>query len=91
MKKLVLAICLCAAILGCESKKQGNDEVQSFLDQYNKTYQAVLTASSEAQWQSNIKIVEGDSTNTVATRKANEAYADFTGSEENIEKIEIEK
>jgi peptidyl-dipeptidase A len=43
-------------------------------------------ASSEAQWAVNTKIVEGDSTNAVAARKADEAMAAFTGSTENINK-----
>jgi peptidyl-dipeptidase A len=45
----------------------------------------LYTASSEAQWKSNIEIIEGDTTNAKATERANEAYAIFTGSAENIE------
>jgi peptidyl-dipeptidase A len=41
-------------------------------------------ASSEAQWKSNIEIVAGDTSNAKATEAANEAYALFTGSAENI-------
>ncbi|WP_347156993.1 M2 family metallopeptidase [Pontibacter chitinilyticus] len=59
-------------------------EAQVFLNQYSKTYQQLYTASSEAEWRSNTHIVEGDSTNAVATRQANEAFAAFTGSAENI-------
>ncbi|MDX5347121.1 MAG: M2 family metallopeptidase, partial [Hymenobacteraceae bacterium] len=49
-------------------------------------YQRLYKASSEAEWASNTKIVEGDTANAMATRKANEAFANFTGSIENIEK-----
>jgi peptidyl-dipeptidase A len=61
-------------------------EAQTFLDQYSETYQDLYTKSAEAEWASNIKIVEGDTTNAAATRRANEAFAAFTGSVENIEK-----
>ena len=43
--------------------------------------------AAETEWASNTRIMEGDSTNAVATRKANEALANFTGSTQNIEKI----
>ena len=59
-------------------------QAQVFLDQYSRTYQDLYTRSAESEWASNTKIVEGDSTNAVATRKANEAFAAFTGSAENI-------
>ncbi|WP_242919279.1 M2 family metallopeptidase [Pontibacter liquoris] len=59
-------------------------QAQAFLDQYSHTYQNLYTQSAEAEWRSNTHIVEGDSTNAIATRKANEAFAAFTGSTENI-------
>lgn len=69
-----------------DSTAKGNAEAQAFIDQYAKTYQERYYASSQAEWASNTKIVEGDSTNATATKAANEAFADFTGSEENITK-----
>ena len=63
------------------------DSVQVYLDNYQIKYQELSVGSSEAQWRSNIHIVEGDSSNAVATNKAQEAYAAFTGSKENIEKV----
>jgi peptidyl-dipeptidase A len=59
-------------------------EVQDYLDDYNKEYQRLYTASSEAAWKVNTMIVEGDSTNAVASRKADEAMAAYTGSQGNI-------
>ena len=56
-------------------------DVESFLDNYTKTYQQLYTATSEAQWLSNIDIKEGDSTHAIETRKAGEAMAAFTGSD----------
>ncbi|MGZ4059265.1 MAG: M2 family metallopeptidase, partial [Bacteroidia bacterium] len=61
------------------------DSIQTYLDGYNKKYQELSTISNEAQWKSNTHIVEGDSTNAVATNKAEEEIAKFTGSVENIE------
>ncbi|GAB3814973.1 hypothetical protein GCM10028895_08620 [Pontibacter rugosus] len=98
MKKLIFTGLTAAVLLSsCSSQKadtsgteatavqtEKQQEAQDFLDQYSATYQDLYTKSAEAEWASNIKIVEGDSTNAVATRKANEAFAAFTGSAENI-------
>ncbi len=87
MKKIILVCTAFMMILGAckedHSKIQG--EAQAFIDAYTKEYVSLYTASSEAQWKSNIEIIEGDSTNAKATEAANEAYAKFTGSTENIE------
>jgi peptidyl-dipeptidase A len=69
-----------------DADAKGNPEAQAFIDGYAKKYQELYYASSLAQWESNIHIVEGDSTNAVRTKAANEAFAEFTGSEENINK-----
>ncbi|MEO6711405.1 MAG: M2 family metallopeptidase, partial [Planctomycetota bacterium] len=60
-------------------------QAQAFLDAYSKQYQALYTASGEAEWLSNTHIVEGDETNSTRTKAANEAMAAFTGSIANIE------
>ena len=62
-----------------------NARVQAFLDGYSKEFQTLYYASSQAEWKSNIEIIENDSTNAVATRNANEAMANFTGSIANID------
>ncbi len=72
-----------------EANKVLQDSVQTYLNAYNKTYQQLYTASAEAAWAVNTRIVEGDSTNAVAARKADEAMAEFTGSKENIEMARI--
>ncbi len=69
-----------------DSTGKGNAKAQAFLDSYTKEFQALYYTSSQAEWESNTHIVEGDSTNAVRTKAANEAFADFTGSEENINK-----
>jgi peptidyl-dipeptidase A len=80
---------LCAGVfMGLRNKKRLQKEADTFLQTYSAQYQKLYTASSEAEWASNTKIVEGDSTNAIATRKANEAFAAFTGSKENIQQLQ---
>jgi len=74
------------AMLSCSKANHVQKEAQLFLDAYTAKYQDLSYKASEAEWQSNTKIIEGDSTNAVATRQAEEALARFTGSTENIEK-----
>jgi len=75
-------------LAGCLSDAKADPvlqaEVQAALERYNATYQALATASSEAQWASNTHIVEGDETNAQRTQAADEALAAFTGAVENI-------
>ncbi len=86
MKKLILLLAVAWSLASCKTGDQVKKEAQAFIDSYTAEYVKLYTASSEAQWKSNIEIVEGDSTNALATQKANEAFAAFTGSKENIEK-----
>ncbi|MDQ4141573.1 MAG: M2 family metallopeptidase, partial [Bacteroidota bacterium] len=88
MKKVVFSGLLLASFWSCQSKKNYKSEAETFLTKYSKEYQKLYTASAEAEWASNTKIIEGDSSNAIATRKANEAYAAFTGSKENIQQLQ---
>ena len=63
-------------------------EVQAFLDSYTEEYLVLDTAANEAEWASNIQIVEGDTTNRDRTQAANEALARFTGAAQTIEKAQ---
>ena len=99
MKKysILLGFLMILGFTACEETpdKKGNNkgetsnlpETQRFLDDYTKEFTALYYASAKAEWKSNTEIIEGDSTNDIATRKANEAFAAFTGSEENIKTI----
>jgi peptidyl-dipeptidase A len=76
-------------ITGCNtSKPVNNAEAQAFINAYTDEYVKLSTASSEAQWAANTKIIEGDSTNAKLVEATGEAYAAFTGSKENIEKAQ---
>lgn len=94
MKKTLLLIPAFAVLLACGGDKTGGtsgsdkglqDTVQGYLDKYNKEYQRLSIIDNEAEWRSNTHIVEGDTTNSSATNRAEEAMATFTGSTENIE------
>ena len=78
------------ALLACQAGSAGtpaNPELARYLAGYAKEYQRLTYESQIAEWQSNTHIVEGDSTNAVRTRRANEALARFVGSNENITRI----
>ena len=95
MKSLVIfiaAVIVCSACGDTGSPTSKNnaflrDSVQAYLDSYNKEYVQLSTVSNEAQWMSNTRIIEGDSSNAIATNMAQEAYAAFTGSNKNIETV----
>lgn len=87
MRKIFLFITM-LFLAGCETPANLQQEVQKFIDAYSQEYQQLYYASSRAEWASNTRIVEGDSSNATATRKANEALANFTGSVKNIETIQ---
>ncbi|MFT6850048.1 MAG: peptidyl-dipeptidase A [Sphingobacteriales bacterium] len=84
MKFRSLLLFLSAIAISCNSPEKIQQEAQDFLDGYTEKFLELYAASSEAEWAANTKIIDGDTTNTSATAKANEAYAQFTGSEENI-------
>jgi peptidyl-dipeptidase A len=75
-------------MVSCSSGTGGGniqEDAQAFLDSYTAEYMKLQYASAEAEWKSNTMIVEGDTTNAYNTRTANEAFAAFTGSTDNIE------
>ena len=89
MKKVFFIAVLLLSICGSYASKAPasiRETVQAYLDSYNAKYRELYTASSEGQWAVNTKMVKGDSTNSIAATKADEAMAAFTGSKENIDK-----
>lgn len=84
MKKHILfaaAICFFASCSAPKEETNIQDEAQAFLDNYTKEYVDLYYASAKAEWESNTHIVEGDTMNAYNTQVANEAFAQFTGSE----------
>lgn len=98
MKRYLAALAGASILVACASGTQSGTgagiagevtqaAVQGYLDSYAREYQRLYTASSEAQWASNTRIVEGDSTNAIRTRAADEALNAFVGSTQNINTI----
>ena len=81
MKRIVLLLAG-LVLIGCADVPQ---QAQQFLDSYTTEFQKLYYASAKAEWRSNTYIVEGDNSAEEATKAANEALANFTGSKENIE------
>ena len=87
MKKLFVPIALMLGIAACnQSTTPPAETAEQFLAAYNSKYQELLSVASEAEWKANTYIVEGDSITEQEVTKANKAMADFTGSQENIDK-----
>ena len=93
-KKIVFLLSASLFIYSCGSDSAKTDEnankalqdsVQTFLDGYNKKYQALSIISNEADWKANTHIVEGDTITPNAVNTAQEEAAKYTGSKENIE------
>jgi len=89
MKRAILTAFLAAFVACAAPDSVSQKTVQTFLDGYNTEFQSLYYASAEAEWRSNTYIVEGDEETEAATKSANEAFASFTGSKENIEKATI--
>ena len=96
MRRYLAAVMAATLLTGCASSSTTSGgivgtvsqaAVQAYLDSYEKEYQRLYTASAEAQWASNTRIVEGDSTNALRQRAADEALNAFVGSSENINRI----
>ncbi|QSE98125.1 M2 family metallopeptidase [Fulvivirga lutea] len=82
--RLLTFIMLCF-LISCnqQDEKQSNikSDAQEFIDNYTQEFLRLYYNSAKAEWESNTHIVEGDTLNAYYTQKANEALADFTGSE----------
>lgn len=93
---LLLTLCLLALAAPAHAQKRKRAprrdvgtkvltaQAQAFIDSYTAEYQRLYTASSNAEWDSNTRIVEGDDTNAQRTKEANERIAAFTGSTLNV-------
>ena len=86
MKKNMWFLPILALLACAPSPEKTRAEVDEYLKSYNAKFKELAYAVSLAEWDLNTKIVEGDTTNAVASQAANEAYTKFTGSVENIEK-----
>ncbi len=84
---LGIVMTFCVGCVGCpQAPDELPTQVDAFLADYTAEYVRLFTASSEAEWASNTRIVANDDTNLKRTEAANRALAEFTGSVETIEK-----
>jgi peptidyl-dipeptidase A len=93
LKLFSFALFIALSMAACTNTTTNGDaalqkNAQAFLDSFSTQYLKVYTKYSEAQWASNTKIVEGDSTNAVAEQKAGKEYSDFTGSNSIVDRVQ---
>jgi len=81
----VLFFAACQTGPDAAEKQRIQAEAGAFLSSYSTQFQKLYKESSEAQWASNTRIVEGDDTNAKRTQAADEALAAVPGSAKNIE------
>jgi peptidyl-dipeptidase A len=82
MFRQLLVLATAIFLISCNNNNDNKEIRQSadrFINGYTNEYAKLYTASSEAQWKANTEIRPGDSTNDVASQKAQEALAAFTG------------
>ena len=70
------------------NKEEFVKEVQTYLDEYNSTFQKLLAEQNEAQWALNTHMVPGDTIASSNAGKADEAMSNFTGSKKNSDKAQ---
>jgi peptidyl-dipeptidase A len=71
------------------SSSSVRDDAQKFIDQFTAQWLQLRYSYSQASWNSNTKIVEGDDSNSKAENAALERLTAFTGSRDNIEKATL--
>lgn len=86
MKYLSVIFLSIILMTGCSNNDKVQKEVQTFLDNYNKEFQQKYYAWNKGEWALNTHIVEGDTLTAKMDQQAQEKYAKFTGSKENIGK-----
>ncbi len=84
MMKLAPLACAALLLTACDHTQQS---AVAYLGNYEKEYQRLRYAASLADWATNTHIVDGDSTNAVASKAANNALLSFVGSTANIDTI----
>ncbi len=96
MTRKICAVMLLALMVACGDNKETTEkkeptgsskiqkETQDFLDKYSKEFQQLVIAVNEGQWTLQTHIVKGDTVSNYNARQSDKAFADFSGSEENI-------
>jgi peptidyl-dipeptidase A len=86
MKLLITFFVMALLILtSCSQKSDIQEKVQTYLNEYNKEFQKHLYEWNKGEWALNTRIVEGDTVTSKLAQDAQQQYANFVGSKENIE------
>jgi peptidyl-dipeptidase A len=84
---MLMFLFACKTQEGSQKLTEEQQAVQNFLDSFHQGFLKVYYDYNEAQWQSNTKIVEGDSTSAVNERKTGDVYSQFVGSKQLIGRV----
>ncbi len=87
MRTALMVGCLAVLTLGCVDTAL-RTEVDGYLATYEQEFQRLYYDWSKAEWESNTRIVDGDTTNAARTRQARAAFVQFVGSIDNIDAID---
>ncbi|HQU73446.1 MAG TPA: hypothetical protein PLG66_14180, partial [Calditrichia bacterium] len=72
MIRISLIVALGLALWGCQDGPgKTSQEADNFLTAYTEQFVKLYYQSAQAEWRSNTHIVEGDSSNRIATQQAN--------------------
>ncbi|MEM9291261.1 MAG: M2 family metallopeptidase [Acidobacteriota bacterium] len=88
-----LALVLLIGFVACSpgpadpSAEEVQAEVDSFLEDFTARHLELYTKAAQAQWQTNVRIVEGDTTAAQQAEEAQEALTGFVGSVQTIETV----
>ena len=88
-RHLLLSLFLLTLLTACSSPEGGDSgegggesalsaEVQTFLDEYHEAYLPIYYEATQAEWASNTRIVEGDTTNRERVAAANASRSALT-------------
>ena len=86
MKYISILLLIILTLWGCTKSEDIQNEVRTYLEDYNKEFQKYAYEWNKGEWALNTHIVEGDTVTAHLAKEAQEQYAKFTGSKENIEK-----
>ncbi len=81
-----IVLVLLFVFISCSQQTDIQKEVQTYLDEYNKEFQKYLYEWSKGEWALNTRIVEGDTVTSKLAQDAQQQYANFIGSSDNIQK-----
>ncbi len=88
MRTLMIAMLSCTMLLSVAcGGAPVTEKADRFIADYEDQYQRLFYEWQKAEWASNTHIVEGDTTNAARTKATYEAWTDFVGDSDNIEKI----